>query len=635
MKKKIAVFANGWSNEYLELVLEGVRRRIGEENIDLFIFVNFSVGDEEEIKNILEMSIFKLPDINDFDGVILLANTINLPSERKYLQEEIMKYNKPAVCLEYEMKDIPYLGTDTYQGVYDLIIHVLEKHNAQEFLFYSGPIDNLESQTRRKAVEDALETAGLVLREEQVLYANWSYYTAYEITKKWVQEHDRLPDAIVCANDEMALAVCTTLDSMGIRTPEDVIVTGCDCIQKGQEFYPILSTVGRGWERLGDQAMDYLLQKMAGEKIEPKTILHSNAVLGESCGCCVSRSKLKERLHSINQIYRLGKQNITDGWYLNYLDSVISKTSTDQEMKTVMGGHYQNEHSYEGSDFMICMVDDYLKNLDGDEIGSRKMFTEYMEVCTRIKNGRACETERFLAKKLMPNYEEDNTAHMYVFVTLHEQNECIGYIMQKDHTALLYNQEIYLWKERIGRDLKRVRQNVHLEELNKKLREISITDALTGLRNRNGFEVLALPYLQKCQQEGRNSAIVFADINHMKTINDQYGHLQGDLALCTVAEAIKRSLPQDWIAVRYGGDEFIMVGDCEDMHEAELIRQKLEKELNELKEKRQLVFQLSASLGAVVMHPKEKYSLEEYLRKADEAMYEAKQKYHSLKDGQN
>ncbi len=167
-----------------------------------------------------------------------------------------------------------------------------------------------------------------------------------------------------------------------------------------------------------------------------------------------------------------------------------------------------------------------------------------------------------------------------------------------------------------------------MEELNKKLREVSVTDGLTGLKNRTGCDILAIPYLQKCQREGKTCAIVFADINRMKMINDKYGHLQGDIAICTVAEAIKRVLPKDWIAVRYGGDEFIMVGACEDEEVAEQIKEQLAETLEEVKRRKKLAFSLTASLGAVIMHPNENYSLEEYLRKADEAMYLTKQKYH-------
>ena len=121
---------------------------------------------------------------------------------------------------------------------------------------------------------------------------------------------------------------------------------------------------------------------------------------------------------------------------------------------------------------------------------------------------------------------------------------------------------------------------------------------------------------------------MFADINKMKVINDKYGHLQGDASICTVAEAIKMTLPQDWIAVRYGGDEFIMVGECEDMEAAEKIKEELAENLEQVKTRRNLCFELTASIGAVIMHPGEPYSLDEYLRKADAAMYATKQKYH-------
>ena len=156
-----------------------------------------------------------------------------------------------------------------------------------------------------------------------------------------------------------------------------------------------------------------------------------------------------------------------------------------------------------------------------------------------------------------------------------------------------------------------------------------MTDSLTGLKNRTGYDALAVPYLQKCQQEGKLGSMIFADINRMKLINDKYGHLQGDIALCTVADAIKQTMPPGWIAVRFGGDEFIMVGSCTNKHEAEDLKEKLAINLKRIIAERNLCFPLSASFGSVVMDPEENYSLEEYLRKADEAMYVMKQKAHA------
>ncbi len=629
MKKKIAVFANGWSNEYLELVLEGVKSRAAEENIDLFVFLNYSSGSESDPANVGESMIFSLPDIRDFDGVLLMGNTINMPYERERLREQILKYKIPAISLEYEMDGIPYIGTDTYQGIYKLMLHVLEKHHAHEFVFMSGPKNNLESENRKKAVEDALETAGLVLREENVIEADWSYFIAFDKTIEYVQTHEKMPDAIVCANDEMAIAVCTALDYMKVRVPDDVIVTGCDYLTIGQEFFPILSTVGREWDKLGYKGMSSLIERMNGIEISMSTVLQSTPIIGESCGCNVSLAKSDERLHSIIANYRVRREDTINEWQLRYIDELFSKENSVESLKKSMNETFQYNHNFEGEDFMLCIVDGYFEEEESQQELKLGELTNRMEVYVNLVGGKAIPTNKFPTKNLLPSYDGNTKGtQVYLFVPLNTKICSVGYMVQKNNLKCVYDQSLYIYLRRLSQDMERVKQNIRLEELNKKLKEVSITDALTGLRNRTGFDALALPYLLECQKQGKNSAIVFADINDMKTINDKYGHLQGDLALCTVAEAIKKALPPNWIAVRYGGDEFLMVGECLDAEEADEITENLRKELETLKDRRRLNFSLSVSVGSVVMYPEEKNNLEEYLRRADEAMYEAKKRFH-------
>lgn len=629
MKKKIAVFANGWSNEYLELVLEGAKNRATEDNIDLFVFLNYSSGSEGDPGNVGESMIFSLPNIQDFDAVLLMGNTINMAYEREDLREKVLKYKIPAISLEYPMQDIPYIGTDTYQGIYNLMLHVLEVHHAHDFIFMSGPRSNQESESRKKAVEDALETAGLVLREENIIEADWSYFVSYDKTIEYVNTHDKLPDAIVCANDEMAIGVCAALDFMKVRVPDDVIVTGCDYLRRGQDFFPILSTVGREWDKLGYQGMDMLIQQMNGAEIPMNTVLQSTPVIGESCGCSVSLSKSDERLHSIISNYRVQREDTVNEWQLRYIDELFSKKNSVDGLKESMRNTFQDNHSFEGEDFMLCIVDRYFEEMESWEELKLGELTERMDVYVNLVGGKAVITDKFPTKELLPYYDGNTEeTQVYLFIPLNTKVTSIGYVVQKNNLKRVYEQSIYVWLRRVSQDLERVKQNIRVEELNKKLKEVSITDALTGLRNRTGFDVLALPCLLECQKQGKHSAIVFADVNQMKMINDKHGHLQGDLALCTVAEAIKKALPQDWVAVRYGGDEFLMVGECRDAQEADEITENLRVELETLKSKRRLNFSLSVSIGSVVMYPEENNNLEEYLRRADEAMYVAKQYFH-------
>ncbi len=629
MKKKIAVFANGWSNEYLKFVLEGIKKRAEESSVDLFVFINYSSGNENSLDNMGEKNIFMLPDISTFDGVVLLANAINLASEREYLNLEVLKHNIPAVSLEYELPGIPCLCTDTYSGVYELTMHLIDEHGVRDVIYVSGPEDNKENQLRMKAVQDALATVGETLDTGKNIRADWSYYEAYNLLCEWLKKNENLPDAFICANDEMAIGVCTALDYMGKKVPEHVIVTGCDCNIKSQELYPILSTVAREWDKLGYEGLDMVLRQINKESVPEKQEYKSVPVLGESCGCKVDEDRKEIRRRAIIGNYKIQRQSSINEWHLRHIDDMLAKMTNTKSLKDHLGWNFSYNHTFEGANFFICLVDKFFADNDAEKNIYYNGYTELMEVYVHIENGNAKPGGMFYVKDLMPEVElEEKPSHLYLFLPLHEQDKNIGYVVFIDELGNVYDQTLYTWARHVSQDLERVRQNIRLEELNKKLTEVSMTDALTGLKNRTGYDALAFPYLQRCQREGKLGAMIFADINSMKLINDKYGHLQGDIAICAVAEAIKMTMPPEWIAVRFGGDEFIMVGECKDKEEAEKMKDKLYINLERVKQEKELCFPLTASFGAVVMNPEENYSLEEYLRKADEAMYEMKQKVH-------
>ena len=157
-----------------------------------------------------------------------------------------------------------------------------------------------------------------------------------------------------------------------------------------------------------------------------------------------------------------------------------------------------------------------------------------------------------------------------------------------------------------------------------------VYDTLTGVYNRFGCEKFAYPYLQQCHAQGKDSVLMFADINKMKVINDKYGHLAGDNAICTVANVIREALHDSWIVVRYGGDEFLMVGEySSEEHPSKMIQ-----EINDLlqitAEKMQLPYSLKTGIGYVIIDANESLNLSECLKKADEAMYLMKKQQHEV-----
>ena len=114
---------------------------------------------------------------------------------------------------------------------------------------------------------------------------------------------------------------------------------------------------------------------------------------------------------------------------------------------------------------------------------------------------------------------------------------------------------------------------------------------------------------------------MFSDINKMKVINDKFGHLAGDTAICTIAKVLTEALPDNWHIARYGGDEFLMIGEyCKEQSPDYLI-ENINSLLRETTDRMQFPYSLSIGIGYAIINASEELDLQEYLRKADEAMY--------------
>ena len=630
MKRKIAVCGNGWSNEYLEIAMSGIRKCAEESNTDVFFLFNFSSEDTEPFKQEGDTNIYKLLEYGDFDGVILLANTFHLKMEFDYLRKVIKEKNLPAVSLEYQLPDIDFWGSDNYTGMYELCTHLVESHGVRDVAFISGPKNNSESDIRRMALEDVLGEFGISFKEENVIYCNWNYYEVERNLPEWIAKRSKLPDAFVCANDVMAMATCEVLDRLGISVPEDVKVTGFDHLLSVRVHYPTIASVDRNWDDLSYQSMKYLLKRIDGSAEPESRYVDSTAVPGESCGCSAGELSLNDRRVRGKSSYANYVENSFWSGHLCEMSDCFSLIVTEDELHDSLNRFMLQQHDYEGDEIYFCLVDNFFSSLRGGEHLKQQGYTEHMELIGGLKDGLPVEHQRFPVKELVPGYDsEAKGGRMYIFMPLFTIEGCYGYALFGKEMPMMYNYSIYNWSRSVVQNLNRVRQNVIVEQLNSQLEKLSVTDGLTGVYNRFGCENVAYPYLEKCHAQGKDAILMFADINKMKIINDKYGHLQGDLAISTVAKVINDVLQDEWIVVRYGGDEFLMVGECKDGEQPEAMLQEISKQLEITAEKMQLPYELKVGVGYVLISAKENLDLYECLKKADEAMYTMKKRQHS------
>ena len=88
MKKKVAVFANGWSDEYIKNALDGIERGAKEFNADLYLFVQYAAASDKDDEAQGYINILNLPNLEQFDGILLLGNTLNNRGELGILYDK-------------------------------------------------------------------------------------------------------------------------------------------------------------------------------------------------------------------------------------------------------------------------------------------------------------------------------------------------------------------------------------------------------------------------------------------------------------------------------------------------------------------------------------------------------------------
>ena len=161
-----------------------------------------------------------------------------------------------------------------------------------------------------------------------------------------------------------------------------------------------------------------------------------------------------------------------------------------------------------------------------------------------------------------------------------------------------------------------------------RLRELAISDPLTGCYNRRYFYEMAHTYFDQMRRSARPLSILMLDLDHFKTVNDTYGHVQGDRVLQKVAAVCKIRLRVSDIFARYGGEEFILAMPETDAREAMAVAERLRVAIEQLVIEPDQI-SVTASIGIAESTLEPGLSFDDLLKRADEAMY------HSKRTGRN
>ena len=502
MNKKIAIFTNGFSSEFIEYVVSGLQRKAKADGVDIFVFVTYCSFSDHELQNKCQLNIFHLPDPEDFDGAIMLTNTYNFPDEQERVCARFQRAGVPMLSLEVDVPNMSSLKTENYKGVRELVTHLIEYHNAKKIIYVNGISENVENQVRRQALIDVLSEHEMELFSE--FHCDFGFYSAFVQMNNYIESGKELPDAIVCANDHMALGISSSLTSKGINVPEDILLTGFDMVREGQCTVPVLATVSRGWETFGEKAYEKLMYQIEHPDERFTEVYDSYFVPSESCGCPLSEKARMLRLDKI-------RNNYFDNLQMSIMDIVFQQLQIPLSMAEKKEDFYEkgfvkiHDIPLLGPDYCICTEPEFFE-MNDDEYPERiRGYSSDMDVLYELRNGEKHSIAHFDSRDLYPGYShKEGESNLYIFVPMNYLNYIIGYVAIKNTPALLFNVELSKFVRNMNALLFSMRSHIFSVRTNRELKRIYMQDAITGMHNRTGCENVLYEYIKTQKEKGSN-----------------------------------------------------------------------------------------------------------------------------------
>jgi LacI family transcriptional regulator len=263
---------------FYDAVIRGVELRIREKNWALLI--NF-LREEEDMAQQESVQSRLLALSGKVDG-LLIGEGILAPQTLAKLARRL-----PLVVVagDTAQRAVDVVSADNWSGAHALVEHLVVDHGRRRLFHIGGPATAPDATERRLAMTAVIEAnPGTALTGS--FTGLFSVMSGREGTLAMLAAGGELPDALVCANDQMAIGALRTLAERGIRVPDDIAVVGFDDIFPASLCEPPLTTVHQPIRKLAEVACDRLAERINDPTLRPKQeLLPTELVLRSSCGC--------------------------------------------------------------------------------------------------------------------------------------------------------------------------------------------------------------------------------------------------------------------------------------------------------------------------------------------------------------
>jgi diguanylate cyclase (GGDEF)-like protein len=605
--KKIVALCTYRIYESQEFVFVSEFNRLLMENgFQLFIYaMNSEIGNSGA--EVPEVAIFDDIPYNRVDIVVVMDEKLKSRENTQHIIDRARGCNVPVVVVDGDYDNVAQVKYDYCSGFEEVVRHIIEYHGVTKPHFMAGKKTSPFSNDRIDVFKKVIAENGIEFDDSMLSYGDFWAVPARAAAEKLL-ERDELPEAVICANDIMAINVCDIFHTAGIDVPGDVLVSGFDGIEEAFMNTPQITTASCDSFELAAAIMEVIKGTLAGYSNIVRSVV-PGFIVNESCGCPKCSEDIASSVNGLNNKFYHHEDDI------HAMQLITSKIMIGKDMENNIN-YLKNTLA----PYAIVVMEDACFDMENnyffENLGNGKrnvVFDSFIE---------SNKPYPYEPQDIIPHLDEIIECGMpLVFNGLEYMGKCPGFVCYYFPKVDIvdYNQTPNL-TNCFSMGLGGYAIYRYQQYLREKLQKMYQYDALTGLYNRMAFMSRYDELIRKTENYGKRLTVLLADLNGLKKINDTRGHLAGDKAIAAVAEALKRSVPENAICVRIGGDEMMafFLGD----HECSTIIKDIEKYLEQISE--ECGFKVSASIGTYATTFTEEINLNRVIAIADAQMYEIK-----------
>lgn len=574
-----------------------------------------------------EVNIYRLLNTDLVDGIIL--DTAPLTEDREHIMfrriaDSILKdCRKPIVSIEIPWDDAVLIENENEEILRAAVRHAVQVHGKKRLCILTGHKETEVSHSRLRIYLDEAAKYGITVPEEYIIFGDFWYSGGEQLADRFLSGELELPEAVICANDPMALGLLIRLNKHGIRVPEDLIILGFEAFPEALCNDIPLSTYEANDMQTAANAVNYLRSVIEpDEPVLPVTI-HADTLFhpGKSCGCncdyLASAHAFKDALYLAQYYTEDCYDTVNIGLLMeSYIfEDLTAASAPDDIYASILDNSYLVRPM---NDLYLCVAPDWLEMQDSTDEG----YPDQMKLVMRCSSDPALsmvseEGVLFDTKEMLPQlFDESKEAAVFYFSPMHFNEHTIGYaVLERSLSETVTLNLVYKnWLRFVNNALEMMRTK-------HKLMHMSVRDEMTGTYNRRGLYLKLDEMLRTRKPEDLFFAAVI-DMDGLKTINDTFGHSEGDFGIRLVASAACSITHHHEICVRAGGDEFYIVGVG--AYDGDTVTARTEQFLQKMRDATRNYdkpYSITASIGCAVCPITEQFNADEAIRSADEIMY--------------